>query len=174
MMKRVKGIEPRLEAMGLVEKICSFLSTVHDWRGMNEKPASPENDSNAAGINASGSGECFISKTEVASRLGMTARTIEHWMQRGIIPPRGGLPLSPRIVSFSLFTFVVSEVELRVVNTVDTIYALINFDSDNAPLNHGRRPTFGTGLRYHKDKVTNLSLKVNRLTETKSGARGGN
>ena len=28
----------------------------------------------------------YISKAEVAARLGMTARTIEHWMQRGIIP----------------------------------------------------------------------------------------
>ncbi len=31
-------------------------------------------------------GERYLSKTEVAKRLGMTARTIEHWMQRGIIP----------------------------------------------------------------------------------------
>jgi excisionase family DNA binding protein len=31
-------------------------------------------------------GERYLSKTEVAARLGMTARTIEHWMQRGIIP----------------------------------------------------------------------------------------
>jgi len=31
-------------------------------------------------------GERYLSKTEVAERLGMTARTIEHWMQRGIIP----------------------------------------------------------------------------------------
>ena len=31
-------------------------------------------------------GEHFISKTQVAERLGMTARTIEHWMARGIIP----------------------------------------------------------------------------------------
>jgi excisionase family DNA binding protein len=38
---------------------------------MNEKTASSEN---------------YISKTEVAVRLGMTARTIEHWMQRGILP----------------------------------------------------------------------------------------
>ncbi len=28
----------------------------------------------------------FISKTEVAKRLGKTARTVEQWMQRGIIP----------------------------------------------------------------------------------------
>jgi excisionase family DNA binding protein len=32
------------------------------------------------------SSECFISKAEVATRLGKTARTIEHWMQRGVIP----------------------------------------------------------------------------------------
>jgi len=31
-------------------------------------------------------GERYLSKMEVAERLGMTARTIEHWMQRGIIP----------------------------------------------------------------------------------------
>ena len=31
-------------------------------------------------------GDYYISKTEVAARLGMTARTIEHWMARGIIP----------------------------------------------------------------------------------------
>ncbi|MGH7989736.1 MAG: helix-turn-helix transcriptional regulator [Limisphaerales bacterium] len=30
--------------------------------------------------------DSYISKAEVAARLGMTARTIEHWMQRGIIP----------------------------------------------------------------------------------------
>jgi excisionase family DNA binding protein len=39
---------------------------------MSDKAALPENN--------------YISKTEVAVRLGMTARTIEHWMQRGIIP----------------------------------------------------------------------------------------
>ena len=32
------------------------------------------------------SSDCFISKAEVATRLGKTARTIEHWMQRGVIP----------------------------------------------------------------------------------------
>ncbi len=42
-----------------------------DWISMNDKAALPEN---------------YISKTEVAVRLGMTARTIEHWMRRGIIP----------------------------------------------------------------------------------------
>ena len=31
-------------------------------------------------------GERYLSKPEVAARLGMTARTIEHWMARGIIP----------------------------------------------------------------------------------------
>ena len=36
--------------------------------------------------NLSRAGDCFISKPEVAARLGMTVRTIEHWMQRGIIP----------------------------------------------------------------------------------------
>jgi excisionase family DNA binding protein len=30
--------------------------------------------------------ERYLSKSEVAERFGMTARTIEHWMQRGIIP----------------------------------------------------------------------------------------
>jgi excisionase family DNA binding protein len=30
--------------------------------------------------------DCFISKAEVARRLGKTARTVEQWMQRGIIP----------------------------------------------------------------------------------------
>ena len=30
--------------------------------------------------------ERYLSKMEVAARLGMTARTIEHWMARGIIP----------------------------------------------------------------------------------------
>ena len=30
--------------------------------------------------------DSFISKTEVARRLGKTARTIEHWMKRGVIP----------------------------------------------------------------------------------------
>lgn len=32
------------------------------------------------------SGDCFISKMDVAARLGKTARTIEHWMRRGVIP----------------------------------------------------------------------------------------
>jgi excisionase family DNA binding protein len=31
-------------------------------------------------------GERYLSKMEVAARLGMTARTVEHWMRRGIIP----------------------------------------------------------------------------------------
>jgi hypothetical protein len=31
-------------------------------------------------------GERYLSKLEVAARFGMTARTIEHWMRRGIIP----------------------------------------------------------------------------------------
>lgn len=31
-------------------------------------------------------GERYLSKSEVAARLGMTARTIEHWMALGIIP----------------------------------------------------------------------------------------
>jgi excisionase family DNA binding protein len=30
--------------------------------------------------------DCFISKIEVARRLGKTARTVEQWMQRGVIP----------------------------------------------------------------------------------------
>jgi excisionase family DNA binding protein len=30
--------------------------------------------------------DCFISKAEVAKRLGKTARTVEQWMQRGVIP----------------------------------------------------------------------------------------
>ena len=30
--------------------------------------------------------EGFISKVEVAARLGKTARTVEQWMQRGVIP----------------------------------------------------------------------------------------
>ena len=30
--------------------------------------------------------ERYLSKSEVAERLGMTARTIEHWMARGILP----------------------------------------------------------------------------------------
>lgn len=30
--------------------------------------------------------DCFISKVEVARRLGKTARTVEQWMQRGVIP----------------------------------------------------------------------------------------
>jgi hypothetical protein len=31
-------------------------------------------------------GDCFISKTDVAVRLGKTPRTIEHWMRQGVIP----------------------------------------------------------------------------------------
>jgi excisionase family DNA binding protein len=31
-------------------------------------------------------GERYLSKLEVAARFGMTARTIEHWMRRGVIP----------------------------------------------------------------------------------------
>ena len=31
-------------------------------------------------------GERYLSKLEVAARFGMTARTIEHWMARGVIP----------------------------------------------------------------------------------------
>ncbi len=31
-------------------------------------------------------GECFISKSDVAIRLGKTPRTIEHWMRQGVIP----------------------------------------------------------------------------------------
>ena len=30
--------------------------------------------------------ENYITKAEVAARLGMTARTIEHWMRFGILP----------------------------------------------------------------------------------------
>ena len=30
--------------------------------------------------------DCFISKADVAVRLGKTARTVEQWMQRGVIP----------------------------------------------------------------------------------------
>ena len=29
---------------------------------------------------------CFISKIEVAARLGKTVRTVEQWMRQGIIP----------------------------------------------------------------------------------------
>jgi hypothetical protein len=32
------------------------------------------------------SGDCFISKTDVAVRLGKTPRTVEHWMRQGVIP----------------------------------------------------------------------------------------
>ena len=39
-----------------------------------------------SGSNQIPAGERYISKMEVAARLGMTARTIEHWMQLGIIP----------------------------------------------------------------------------------------
>ena len=53
---------------------------------MNEKTVSPENNLDLAEGNPPRADECFITKTEVATRLGMTARTIEHWMQRGIIP----------------------------------------------------------------------------------------
>lgn len=31
-------------------------------------------------------GDRFISKTDVSLRLGKTPRTIEHWMQQGVIP----------------------------------------------------------------------------------------
>jgi excisionase family DNA binding protein len=31
-------------------------------------------------------GDCLISKTDVAQRLGKTPRTIEHWMRQGVIP----------------------------------------------------------------------------------------
>jgi excisionase family DNA binding protein len=37
-------------------------------------------------LNQPRAADSYISKAEVAARLGMTARTIEHWMQRGIIP----------------------------------------------------------------------------------------
>lgn len=53
---------------------------------MNDKTLSLETNRDSVAGNPSRAGECFISKTEVATRLGMTARTIEHWMQRGIIP----------------------------------------------------------------------------------------
>lgn len=53
---------------------------------MNDETVSPENNLDLAERNPPCAGECFISKTEVATRLGMTPRTIEHWMQRGIIP----------------------------------------------------------------------------------------
>ena len=46
----------------------------HEPIPMPIRPAQPRPD------------EHFISKAEVAVRLGMTARTVEHWMQRGIIP----------------------------------------------------------------------------------------
>lgn len=32
------------------------------------------------------SGDCFISKTDVAVRLGKTSRTVECWMRQGVIP----------------------------------------------------------------------------------------
>ena len=53
---------------------------------MNDKTPSLATDLNSVVRNSSLAGECFVSKKEVATRLGMTARTIEHWMQRGIIP----------------------------------------------------------------------------------------
>ena len=53
---------------------------------MNDKTLSLETNLDLAERNPPRAGECFISKTEVATRLGMTARTIEHWMRRGIIP----------------------------------------------------------------------------------------
>jgi excisionase family DNA binding protein len=30
--------------------------------------------------------DCFISKADVAVRLGKTVRTVEQWMMRGVIP----------------------------------------------------------------------------------------
>ena len=53
---------------------------------MNGKTPSLETSPDSVEGNPSRADESFISKTEVATRLGMTARTIEHWMQRGIIP----------------------------------------------------------------------------------------
>jgi len=53
---------------------------------MNDKTASSEHSLNSAGMTSARAGESFISKTEVAARLGMTPRTIEHWMRRGVIP----------------------------------------------------------------------------------------
>ena len=53
---------------------------------MSDKTVASERKMDSAGVPLKRAVECFISQTEVATRLGMTARTIEHWMQRGIIP----------------------------------------------------------------------------------------
>lgn len=45
----------------------------------------PRNDSIGQG-GFQNSDDCFISKTDVAIRLGKTPRTIEHWMREGFIP----------------------------------------------------------------------------------------
>jgi excisionase family DNA binding protein len=39
-----------------------------------------------AAASVSNVADCFIPKAEVARRLGKTARTVEQWMQRGVIP----------------------------------------------------------------------------------------
>ncbi|MGD0251937.1 MAG: helix-turn-helix domain-containing protein [Verrucomicrobiota bacterium] len=45
------------------------------------QPAAPQ-----AAVQIPNLADGFISKTEVARRLGKTARTVEQWMRRGIIP----------------------------------------------------------------------------------------
>ncbi len=51
-------------------------------------PATPRSQRTAAKIGAQipNLADGFISKVEVARRLGKTARTVEQWMQRGVIP----------------------------------------------------------------------------------------
>jgi excisionase family DNA binding protein len=54
----------------------------------NNAPAPPQSESAADKFvtRIPSPADSFISKTEVARRLGKTARTIEHWMKRGVIP----------------------------------------------------------------------------------------
>jgi excisionase family DNA binding protein len=55
------------------------------WEGLSMK----QKNSIELGISLNGQAgptDGFISKADVAARLGKTARTVEQWMQRGVIP----------------------------------------------------------------------------------------
>jgi hypothetical protein len=54
--------------------------------GKVKTSASNKKSKQAGSPRLAASADCFISKTDVAMRLGKTARTVEQWMLRGVIP----------------------------------------------------------------------------------------
>ena len=73
--------------------------------------------------------DCFISKAEVAARLGKTARTVEQWMQRGVIPY---IKIGKGRRATVLFKWADIEAYLK------TNYPLCNTQQDYSPPGRGR------------------------------------